>query len=258
MHHRGPDDHGVFSDQGVAIGMTRLSIIDTSNRGHQPMQSHCGRYWIVYNGECYNFQTIRRELEKEGMKFTSDSDTEVVLAAYVRYGSECLDMLNGMYAFAIWDTLEKSCFAARDRFGIKPFFYSLVKNSLVFGSEIKAMLASGHVEWNVNREAVLQYFTFGHIIQPETILASVKALMPGYYMKFRDGKLEVCKYWSLKKENFKGSYEEGKDLLLEKLASAVKLQMVSDRPLGLFLSGGLDSATLLYMMKSQGFKTNTF
>ena len=258
MHHRGPDDRGIFFEPGVLFGMTRLSIIDTSDRGHQPMQSHGGRYWIVYNGECYNFAEIRKKLEMEGDRFISNSDTEVVLAAFVRFGPECLRLFNGMFAFAIWDTVEKSCFVARDRFGIKPLYYCLNSNGFIFASEIKALLSSGRVAWEVNREAVLQYFTFGHILQPETIISSVKALMPGHYAVYRDGAIKVSRYWSLVKTGFDGSYEEAREMLLTKLSDSVRLQMISDRPLGLFLSGGLDSATLLYMMNRHGTDVTTF
>src|SRR5688572_14488124 len=134
MRHRGPDDHGIYSDDSIAMGMARLAIIDLSPLGHQPMQSHDGRYWIVFNGECYNFKEIREKLEKLGDRFTSGSDTEVVLQAYCRWGEKCLAELNGMFAFAIWDTQEKRLFAARDHLGIKPFYYSTQDGVFIFGS----------------------------------------------------------------------------------------------------------------------------
>ena len=258
MHHRGPDDSGLYSDEFISMGMTRLAIIDLSPLGHQPMQSHDGRYWIVFNGECYNFKEVRAKLEKAGDRFISGSDTEVVLQAYCRWGEKCLTELNGMFAFAIWDTLEKKLFAARDHLGIKPFYYTDRNKVFIFGSEIKTLLASGMVEHRIDNEAVFQYFTFGHIQQPKTILQDVQALMPGHYLIWNDNKITIKPYWSLSAKPSSIGYEDAKEQLKAQIDSSVKMQLVSDRPLGLFLSGGLDSASVLAAMHASGASVKTF
>lgn len=259
MHHRGPDDHGVISDHRCTIGMTRLSILDLSKSGHQPMQSHCGRYWIVYNGECYNFQTIRVTLQKEGCFFRSNSDTEVVLQAFVKWGEESLKYLNGMFAFAIWDCQTRELFAARDRFGIKPFYYATRGDAFVFASEIKTVLASGLVDVEMDVKSLIEYFSFGYVQQPRTILKDVHALMPGHWLSWKDGKIETRRYWGIAPGSTKDfSYEEAKETLLAMIQSSVKMQMISDRPLGLFLSGGLDSASVLAAMTHNGAISHTF
>jgi asparagine synthase (glutamine-hydrolysing) len=259
IHHRGPDDSGVYADDDVAIGMTRLAILDLSPLGHQPMQSHDGRYWIVFNGEVYNYREIRAKLEQTGDRFVSDSDTEVVLQAYCCWGEMCLREFNGMFGFAIWDTLEKKLFAARDHLGIKPFYYYTSGNgSFIFGSEIKTLLSSGLVKNNIDREAVFQYFTFGHIQQPKTILQDVKAIMPGHCLTWKQSKISIKRYWSLSAQPVSTSYNEAKELVLEQINRSVKMQLVSDRPLGLFLSGGLDSASVLAAMHASGASIRTF
>lgn len=259
MHHRGPDDSGIYHSDGVAIGMTRLAIIDLSPLGHQPMKSHCGRYWIVYNGECYNYKDMKAQLELEGEKFISNSDTEVVLQAYAKWGANCLNNMNGMFAFAIWDTFEKELFAARDHFGIKPFYFHLNERNFVFSSEIKTLLKSTLVPNELDPEAIAQYFAFGHIQQPLTILKHAKALSPGCYLKWKRNNLSIHSYWSLKPGNKPiFSYEEAKGKLLLKMRKAVRQQMISDRPLGLFLSGGLDSASVLASMAFNQVNSHTF
>lgn len=259
LHHRGPDDSGIFSTDDLAIGMARLAILDLSPLGHQPMQSHCKRYWIVYNGECYNYQSIRKKLEAAGDKFTSNSDTEVVLQAYVRWGAECLQMMNGMYAFAIWDTQEKKLFAARDRFGIKPFYYTTSKGPFLFSSEIKSLLASGHVDFDVDPSSVFQYFTTGYIQQPATIIRNVYALQPAHYLVWQNNAMTTHRYWDFSTITPVAiEYEEAKAGVLEHLKTAVKQQMISDRPLGLFLSGGLDSASVLASMAMNNASIKSF
>lgn len=259
MRHRGPDDSGTFSDDHAAIGMTRLAILDLSPLGHQPMQSHCKRYWIVYNGECYNFPEIRKRLEALGDRFVSHSDTEVVLQAYIRWGVACLQYMNGMFAFAIWDTHEKKLFAARDRLGIKPFYYSVQANYFVFASELKALLASTQVPFQVDAQAVHQFFWFGHVVQPRTILKNVQALPPGTSLTWQNGVIQESTYWSCEEFSDQAiSYEQAKEELWKRIQQAVKLQLISDRPLGLFLSGGLDSAAVLLAMAKNGGQVKTF
>lgn len=259
LHHRGPDDSGIFSTEDLAIGMARLAILDLSPLGHQPMQSHCKRYWIVYNGECYNYQVIRKKLEAEGDQFTSNSDTEVVLQAYVRWGAECLQLMNGMYAFAIWDTQEKKLFAARDRFGIKPFYYTTSKGPFLFSSEIKSLLASGLVDFDVDPASVFQYFTSGYIQQPATIIKNVYALQPSHYLVWQNKSMTIHRYWDFSTIiPVTMEYEEAKAGILGHLKTAVKQQMISDRPLGLFLSGGLDSASVLAAMAMNNANIKSF
>jgi asparagine synthase (glutamine-hydrolysing) len=258
IHHRGPDDSGIYADADAVIGMARLAILDLSPLGHQPMQSHCKRYWIVYNGECYNYQSIRKKLEGLGDRFISHSDTEVVLQAYVRWGAKCLQEMNGMFGFAVWDTVERKLFAARDHFGIKPFYYAVRNGGFVFGSEIKTLLSSGMVDNQTDPDSVFQYFTFGHIQQPKTILQQVKALMPGHYLIWKGNEITIKPYWSLSAKLSNVNYAEAKEQLLEQIKRSVSMQLVSDRPLGLFLSGGLDSATVLAAMHASGASVRTF
>lgn len=259
IHHRGPDDWGVFADEDVAIGMARLAILDLSPLGHQPMQSHCKRYWIVYNGECYNYQSIRKKLEAIGDRFISNSDTEVVLQAYAHWGPACLQYMNGMFAFAIWDTQEKKLFAARDRFGIKPFYYKKNDKALIFGSEIKSLLSSGQVDFEISPQSVFQYFTLGYIQQPSTIINDVYALLPAYYLIWQRNEITTHCYWDFSTITpVSMDYEEAKAGVLEHLKTAVKQQLISDRPLGIFLSGGLDSASVLASMAMNNASIKSF
>ncbi len=257
MRHRGPDDSGVMELGNAVIGMSRLAILDLSQSGHQPMISHCKRYAIVYNGECYNFREIRSKLEALGDVFVSQSDTEVVLQAYARWGEECLQMMNGMFAFAIWDTQENTLFAARDHIGIKPFYYTQQDGDFIFASEINTLLQGG-VSADIDRAAVFQYFTFGYIQQPLTILSNAKALQPGHCLTYRNKQLSIKKYWQISASHKNVSFEDAAIELTERLRKSVKLQMISDRPLGLFLSSGLDSASVLAAMKMNGVSAKTF
>lgn len=258
MRHRGPDDSGTYVDDHAAIGMNRLAILDLSPLGHQPMQSHCKRYWIVYNGECYNYPDIRKKLEANGHQFTSRSDTEVVLQAFVTWGERCLHEMNGMFAFAIWDTLEQELFAARDHLGIKPFYYAIKDGAFIFGSELKTLSASGLIDRSLDHQAIFQYFSFGHVQQPRTILKDVQALMPGHRLIWKNESLSIKPYWSLTIKPSALNYNDATELLRIKINQAVNAQLISDRPLGLFLSGGLDSASVLAAMNSSGASIKTF
>ena len=187
VKHRGPDDLGYFVDNGISLGHTRLSIIDLSEKAHQPMFSLDNNYVITYNGELYNFKEIRKELKNKGFKFISNSDTEVVLNSYIAYGKDCLQKFNGIFSFAIWDKKKKQLFAARDYFGVKPFFYYFKNNKFIFSSEIKSIL-----EYNIDKELDYQslntYFRFLYIPGPQTIFKNVKKLLPGNYLIFKDNK----------------------------------------------------------------------
>jgi asparagine synthase (glutamine-hydrolysing) len=182
---RGPDDYGIFIDPDakIQLGQTRLSIIDLSNKGHQPMHYLNGKYTIVFNGEIYNFLTIKFELENLGYKFNTESDTEVILAAYDYWNQDCLLKFNGMFAFAIWDNFKKEMFIARDRFGIKPLIYFFNSCGFMFSSEIKAILESNLIPKKINKHAMFDFFSYGSVCQPNTIIENVKALLPGHFIK---------------------------------------------------------------------------
>ena len=258
VKHRGPDDLGYFVDNGISLGHTRLSIIDLSEKAHQPMFSLDNNYVITYNGELYNFKEIRKELKNKGFKFISNSDTEVVLNSYIAYGKDCLQKFNGIFSFAIWDKKKKQLFAARDYFGVKPFFYYFKNNKFIFSSEIKSIL-----EYNIDKELDYQslntYFRFLYIPGPQTIFKNVKKLLPGNYLIFKDNKLEISKYYNLSNEKKNYSFIKAKELVKDKFDKAVKRQLVSDRPLGVFLSGGIDSTAILgSMSKLVDHKIKTF
>lgn len=252
IKHRGPDDGGVYisPDCKVGLGHRRLSIIDLSPLGHQPMRS-LDRYEIVFNGEIYNFQEKRRELEKDGYTFTSHSDTEVILALYDKYGKECLEHLRGMFAFAIYDEQEKTLFCARDRVGKKPFKYYIDENVILFASELKAILTQPEYTKEPDYLAIHHYLTLQYVPAPLTGFVGIKKLEPAYYL-FIDLKTKTVKkerYWKLdysKKLNL--SETEWKKRIIEKLEESVKLRMISDVPIGAFLSGGIDSSAIVALM----------
>ncbi len=260
LHHRGPDDCGVLEDDNVVLGVTRLAIIDTSSSGHQPMVSPDEQIAIVYNGELYNFREERSLLEKRGYSFRSTSDTEVVLRMYEHYGDDFLSRMRGMFALAIHDKRRgpghERLLLARDQMGIKPLLYARVHNRLIFASEIKALLASGLVAPEVDPVALRLLLTHGAIIQPRTILRGVQMLLPAHRLIVESGRAErVERYWSLgldrRADLRTRSYEEQVEEVASALEESVRLQMVSDVPLGAFLSGGVDSSLLVAMMARQ-------
>jgi asparagine synthase (glutamine-hydrolysing) len=257
MVHRGPDDQGVWQGKGyqVALGHRRLSIIDLSFTGHQPMSYAGGRYLITYNGEVYNFVEIRQNLEHLGHTFHSNSDTEVILAAYSQWGPACLEHFRGMFAFAIWDGQKRELFLARDRFGIKPLLYAKVGNVFLFASELKALLASGIVSRQIDKQAIWDYLSLGSIPQPRTILAQVKALLPGHYMIVRNGNIYIHRYWDIEKQTeakrnqLAGiAYGDAVAELREQLNEATRYHLIADVPVGAFLSGGIDSTAVVGLM----------
>ncbi len=267
MSHRGPDDSGVFSDARVSLGMTRLAIIDTSSGGHQPMKNHDGGVWIVYNGEAYNFQTERRILETKGHTFSSSSDTEVALRMYEHYGDDFLLRIRGMFALAIYDRRRgpgrERLLLARDQLGIKPLIYAQAGEKLVFASELKALLASRLVPPEIDPEGLRLLLTYGSVYQPRTIIRGARMLPPAHRMIIEDGKEKIERYWSLntrrQAELGRLSYEELVSAVTDALKESVTLQMVSDVPLGAFLSGGVDSSLLVAMMARQvTHKVKTF
>jgi asparagine synthase (glutamine-hydrolysing) len=268
MHHRGPDDRGVFADARASLGMTRLAIIDTSSGGHQPMLSEDGQVALVYNGELYNFRDERRLLEARGHRFRSTSDTEVVLRMYEQYGDDFLVRMRGMFALAIYDRRggpgRERLLLARDQMGIKPLLYARVGERLVFASELKALLASGLVEPEIDPTSLRLLLTYGSVSQPRTILRGVRMLLPAHRLIIETGRERVERYWSLgldRREGMRGRpYEELVEEMAAVLEESVRLQMVADVPLGAFLSGGVDSSLLVALMARQvtGERVKTF
>lgn len=243
--HRGPNDSGVWTSANVALAHRRLSIIDLSRDGHQPMVSSCGRYSIVFNGEIYNYREIRFELEAAGEKFRGESDTEVLLIALRRWGADVLSRCNGMWAFALWDARERTLLAARDRFGEKPFYYALHKGRLYFASEIKALLVIPGFETRPDACAVADFAAeriSDHL--ETTFFSDVLQLMPAHVLRYRDSRVTTSVYWSLPIVD-NGDYRAAETAeIRETLKSAVELRLRADTPLGCMLSGGLDSSTV--------------
>src|SRR5580698_211764 len=257
--HRGPDDEGIFVKAGVGLGMRRLSIIDLAG-GHQPVFNEDKTVWIVFNGEIYNFPELRIELEKSGHRFASHSDTEVIVHLYEELGADCVTKLRGMFAFALYDERRRKLLLARDRFGKKPLHYALVGDRLLFGSEIKSILAVAPELASVNNEAILQYLYFGYVPDPLTSFLPIQKLLPGHLLEFEAGKLNVRQYWDLPRygTHYPNSEEECLEELERRLAEAVRIRLISDVPLGAMLSGGVDSSTVVALMaraSSQPVKT---
>lgn len=247
IRHRGPDDEGIFCDGTTGLGQRRLSIIDLSG-GHQPISNEDGSKWIVFNGEIYNYQELRAGLV-ESHQFSTDSDTEVILHLYEDMGERCVEHLRGMFAFAIWDSHEQSLFIARDHLGQKPMFYTHQGQRLIFASEIKAILAADPSLREMDCEALHQYLTLRIVAPPRTMFASVRKLPPGHRLMFKAGQLTIERYWHL---NYEPKYQLSEadllDELDERMLEAVRYHMVSDVPVGAFLSGGMDSGIVVAMM----------
>ena len=246
LKHRGPDSSGVFNEDSISLGHTRLSIIDTSEAANQPFLDISGRYVIVYNGEFYNYKKYREELITQGVKFKSNSDTEVLLHLYIRYGAACVEKVNGFFAFAIYDKQEKTLFIARDRMGIKPLLYYKDDDKLIFASEMKAILAYG-IEKKIDKASLLSYFQLNYIPEPYSIFLGVRKIPAGGYLLINKNKIEHRQYYQVPKyKNHKTSYsyENAKGELRNHLDESVKSRLVSDVPLGTFLSGGIDSSVI--------------
>jgi asparagine synthase (glutamine-hydrolysing) len=244
IKHRGPDDEGWFAADCVGLAAVRLAIIDVSSAGHQPMTTEDGRYTIVYNGEVYNFRELRADLESRGHRFRSNTDTEVVLHAFQEWGGSSLDRLDGMFAFAIWDTVEKLLFLARDRFGVKPLYYADAGDRFIFGSEVKAILEAGH-RAEADPAALAEYFTFQNVLTNRTLFSGVRILAAGHSMSVtRDG-MSLKRYWDFDPAPAEAITEdEWVERVRDAFERAVTRQLVSDVPLGSYLSGGMDSASI--------------
>lgn len=264
MEHRGPDGEGYYLDGPLALGHQRLSIIDLAG-GKQPMADDSGRYWITFNGEIYNFPDLRERLVKQGHRFSTRSDTETILAAYKQYGDKCVDHLRGMFAFAVWDRHRQRLFLARDRVGKKPLYYHFNGQRFIFASEIKAILQHPSVPRLIDPRAIADYFNYNYIPFPRTIFQPIKKLLPGHCIK-----LDLCadntlafaqeQYWDLRYAP-EVDVPEGQwcEALREKIAEATRIRMISDVPLGAFLSGGVDSsAVVAFMAQAQSAPVKTF
>lgn len=253
IRHRGPDDEGGWTspDGRAGFAHTRLSILDLTAAGHQPMQSPDGRLTITYNGEIYNFRELQRSLEQRGAVFRTRSDTEVILKAYELDGVDCIDALRGMFAFAIWDERDGSCLLARDRFGIKPLYFCAADGRLTFASEVKALVASGVVPTELDPQGVFGYFLTGTVPEPRTLLRGVRCLDAGSYAIWKDGQLASHRYWDLHFSDRMHSDEPVEDAR-RALVDSVAHHFVSDTPVGIFLSGGVDSTALVALSKDAG------
>jgi asparagine synthase (glutamine-hydrolysing) len=259
--HRGPDDEGFFIDGNVGLAVRRLSIIDLK-AGHQPLSNENSDVWIVFNGEIYNQAELKADLESKGHRYRTRCDTETIVHLYEQYDSDCVKRLRGMFAFAIWDRRKRVLFAARDRLGIKPFYYRWDGKSFFFGSEIKAILAYPGIKAEFNRTTFAEYLAFGYITGPETMFAGIHKLMPGHTLELSEqGELKIERYWDLKAEADRDaqSYHDYARTYREMLETSVKSHLMSDVPLGVFLSGGIDSSAIAGLTaKIRGDQIQTF
>src|SRR5437870_2541598 len=281
LEHRGRDDEGVWTSgpidsdgHRVCLGHRRLAIIDTSGAGHQPMLSANGRFVITLNGEIYNYRELRAQLTAKGHNFRTQTDTEVLLAAWAEWGVDCLPRLNGMFAFAIWDERERALTLVRDRVGIKPLYYAhrradvnegrqdACAPSFVFASEVKAILASGAIEPELDKEALHQFLTFLWTPDPNTLFQGIKTVPPGHVLTLRENESSIREWWDVSFDEIDDGRSEAwwQERVLEMLDRVVKLEMVADVPLGSFLSGGIDSSAIVAMMErhSNGRRVGTY
>jgi asparagine synthase (glutamine-hydrolysing) len=248
--HRGPDDEGIYVDFPVGLGMRRLSIIDVSG-GHQPIQNENGKVTVVFNGEIYNYGPLRDQLRLRGHQFRTNTDTEVIVHAYEEYGVGCVDYFNGIFAFALWDSTRRRFLVARDRIGVKPLYYAETAAGIVIASEIKALLDFPEVSRTLNMEATAQFFRLGFVPAPLTLFRDVKKLPPGWRLTVEDEQIKTEPYWDFdfSGQEFPYSFENACEELRTLLQEVVSDQMVSDVPLGAFLSGGIDSSAVVAFMR---------
>jgi asparagine synthase (glutamine-hydrolysing) len=272
LAHRGPDDSGTIiiresSPEPVEVGLgnRRLAILDLSPLGHQPMQDPATGNWIVFNGEIYNFREIRGRLQREGVRFQSHSDTEVLLQAYGRWGERCLRELRGMFAFAIWDARHHRLFAARDPMGIKPLYYFSSDRHFLFASEVRTLLGTGLVPRRLDRAGLLNYLAFGSLYDPTALIDGISALRPGHYLVWEKGEVREAMYWNLSSRKTQSASSQApqdrrklETELHGVLEESVRQQMVSDVPVGVFLSGGIDSSSLAGILSRGGSSIATF
>lgn len=252
MVHRGPDDEGIQVFDGACLGMRRLAILDLTPQGHQPMANEDGSLSLVFNGEIYNFASLRAVLEQRGHRFHSKTDCEPILHLYEERGIECLDALRGMFGLGIWDDQRRQILLARDRLGIKPLYYAETARGLVFASEVRALLASNFVERTLEPAALDQYLAFGYVPPPYTLVRGICALLPGHRLRWYAGKATIDRWWSLPAP---GAVDCAEDEMVPRLRSlldeSIRLHRVSDVPIGAFLSGGIDSTAVVGLMAQQ-------
>jgi asparagine synthase (glutamine-hydrolysing) len=275
LAHRGPDDSGtvILRDPAreaveIGLGNRRLAILDLSPQGHQPMNDPATGNWIVYNGEVYNFREVRAKLKQGGLTFRSNSDTEVILKAYGHWGEKCLHAFRGMFAFAIWDAQQHRLFVARDPMGIKPLYFYHSDQYFIFSSEVRTLLGTGLVTRVIDGAGLLNYLTFGSLYDPNTLVEGVEALPPGCYLTWQDGQMKQQQYWDLvganpgeSRDHSGASTEKRNELeaqIAEMLDESVRMQLVSDVPVGVFLSGGIDSSSLVGILSRNGVRPSTF
>ena len=266
LAHRGPDDSGSVllketqpDPLEIGLGHRRLAILDLSPLGHQPMQDPVSGNWIVFNGEIYNFHELRKELEGAGVEFKSHSDTEVILAAYRVWGESCLTRLGGMFAFALWDASRKRLLLARDPMGIKPLYYHQSNQNFIFASEVRTLLQTGLVPRKADPTGVLSYLEFGSVYEPWTIVEGVMAVPPGHVLTVADGSVRSREYWNPLQASSRAESDASSgngiatgDQLPAILRDAVLSHLVSDVPVGVFLSGGIDSSALVALLTHNG------
>jgi asparagine synthase (glutamine-hydrolysing) len=276
LAHRGPDDTGtvILRDSAqepieIGLGNRRLAILDLSPQGHQPMNDPATGNWIVYNGELYNFREVRAKIERQGVYFGSLSDTEVILKAYAHWGEKCLDEFRGMFAFAIWDAQRHKLFLARDPMGIKPLYYFCSDQYFLFSSEVRTLLGTGLVPRRIDPAGLLNFLTFGSLCDPNTLVEGVAALPPGRYLNWQQGRVKQVQYWDLidtevaeacRRASAGGAVrrDELEAQVSETLDESVRMQLVSDVPVGVFLSGGIDSSSLVGILSRSGIRPSTF
>ncbi len=256
LRHRGPDDQGIFIDPSASLGLvhTRLAILDLSADGHQPMQSPDGRWTVVFNGEIYNFQELRAELAASGVPFRSHSDTEVVLHLYAQRGPAMLERLAGMFALAIWDSHERKLFMARDPLGIKQLYYWQVGNRFAFASELRALLQADLAQPKMDRDALARYLLMGSVQEPDSLVCGVNQLPAGCCLNWQAGASSLSTYWTLEYQNSMSQSEAACTQLRAALDQSIRRHFVSDVPVGIFLSGGIDSSAVVALARANGFQ----
>ncbi|MDQ6911697.1 MAG: asparagine synthase (glutamine-hydrolyzing) [Verrucomicrobiota bacterium] len=259
LHHRGPDDEGFLVEPGVGFGMRRLSIVDLPG-GHQPMANEDGSVHVIFNGEIYNYVELRADLEKRGHRLTTSSDTETLVHLYEDHGVEMLRFLRGMFAFALWDSRKKMIFLARDRLGKKPLNYAVANGELYFCSEMAPLLDAQLAPWEIDPDALAEYLMFGFVSAPRAFVRQIQKLPPAHYLTWQSGSINVQRYWSYTQQpKTANNYEEAREQVRAKLDESIQLRLRSDVPLGLLLSGGIDSnAILARLVRGLGQKVQAF
>ena len=259
LRHRGPDDEGYFTAPGVGLAMRRLSIVDLAG-SHQPIANEDGTIQVIFNGEIYNYLELRADLEKRGHRLSTNGDTETLVHLYEEYGVEMLRFLRGMFAFALWDSRKRMLFLARDRLGKKPLNYVLTNGVLYFSSELAPLLDQRLASWEIDPDALAAYLMFGFISAPYTIVRQIHKLPPAHYLVWSAGNTEVRRYWSYPQSSkIECSYEQAREEVRSKLDESIQLRLRSDVPLGLLLSGGIDSnAILARLVRGHGQKVQAF